>query len=135
MFLKKTHLTLVSNQLLKPFASNWKSLLRIPLHKFLLMRTCNRLLILLQKRMPQLWLAIPDSTRIREGIKEKIKQIAGLIQTIVGATRTLTQIAQAIKGTGPLRQPMILIMIMIAVAKDQSIQTIVIPTIPLMRLY
>ncbi len=87
------------------------------------------------QQYPQLWLAIPDPTRTREGIREKIKQIAGPIQTIVGATRTLTQIAQAIKGTGPLRQPMILIMIMIAVAKDQSIQTIVIPTIPLMRLY
>src|SRR6266487_684644 len=135
MFLKETHSTLVSNQLLKPFISNWKLLLGIPLHKFLLMRTCNRLLILLQKQMPQLWLAIPDPTRTREGIREKIKQIAGPIQTIVGTTRTLTQIAQAIKGTSPLRQPIILIIIMIAVAKDQSIQKIVIPTIPLMRLY
>ena len=85
--------------------------------------------------MPQLWLAIPDLTRTREGIKEKIKQIAGLIQTIMGATRTLTQITQAIKGTSPLHQLMILITIMITTTKDQSIQTIVIPTIPLMRLY
>src|SRR6266487_2744152 len=133
MFLKETHSTLVSNQLLKPYTSNWKPLLGIPLHKFLLMRTCNRLLILLQKRIPQLWLAIPDLTRTREGIRKKVKQIARPIWTIVGTTRTLIQIAQAIRRTSPLYQLIILITIMITTTKDQSIQTIVIPTIPLIR--